>query len=571
MKYLEPHILEKMGIYNFDEWVSTFAEVTNSLELAPSGKGYIVRQRLSKFHNLPELMSIFRMVADIKTKDDLNLPVPQIKNGKPTVIALEPSEELENYMNEIVERSERIQRGGVDPKEDNMLKISSDGKKAALDVRLVNPDIGETKNSKARVVAEQIYKNWLEGKEQKLTQVVFCDLSTPNTDRFNVYDEIRKILIEMGIPENEIDYIHNSKTDIQKTKTFQKIRDGEIRVFLGSTGKMGAGTNIQDKLKVLHHIDAPWRPSDIEQREGRILRQGNNNKEVEIIRYVTKKSFDAYVWQILETKQKFISQLFAGSKEIRSMSDLDNTTMNFGEIKAIATDNKEIMEKFEVDVKVQALKLKERNYRNQRYTFEDKLKKSLPKQIEKANNNIEKWNADLSIRNNETPTEFSIELNSRIFKDSKEAGQEIINSVKKNIDKDVLYEIGRYKGFKLCLCNRYNSIDIYIVGNYKYSVSLAQIPSLNIQRLDEKLANIEEYIENAEQKIKNYKREMEQCKIELEKPFTEEKELKELLQRQSELNNKLNLDNKKDEQTLIVDEVDNQENELSQDSEEMEE
>ena len=571
MKYLEPHILEKMGIYNFDEWVSTFAEVTNSLELAPSGKGYIVRQRLSKFHNLPELMSIFRMVADIKTKDDLNLPVPQIKNGKPTVIALEPSEELENYMNEIVERSERIQRGGVDPKEDNMLKISSDGKKAALDVRLVNPDIGETKNSKARVVAEQIYKNWLEGKEQKLTQVVFCDLSTPNTDRFNVYDEIRKILIEMGIPENEIDYIHNSKTDIQKTKTFQKIRDGEIRVFLGSTGKMGAGTNIQDKLKVLHHIDAPWRPSDIEQREGRILRQGNNNKEVEIIRYVTKKGFDAYVWQILETKQKFISQLFAGSKEIRSMSDLDNTTMNFGEIKAIATDNKEIMEKFEVDMKVQALKLKERNYRNQRYTFEDKLKKSLPKQIEKANNNIEKWNADLSIRNNETPTEFSIELNSRIFKDSKEAGQEIINSVKKNIDKDVLYEIGRYKGFKLCLCNRYNSIDIYIVGNYKYSVSLAQIPSLNIQRLDEKLANIEEYIENAEQKIKNYKREMEQCKIELEKPFTEEKELKELLQRQSELNNKLNLDNKKDEQTLIVDEVDNQENELSQDSEEMEE
>lgn len=571
MKYLEPHILEKIGIYNFDEWVSTFAEVTNSLELAPSGKGYIVRQRLSKFHNLPELMSIFRMVADIKTKDDLNLPVPQIKNGKPTVIALDPSEELENYMNEIVKRSESIQRGGVDPKEDNMLKISSDGKKAALDVRLVNPDIGETKNSKARVVAEQIYKNWIEGKEQKLTQVVFCDLSTPNADRFNVYDEIRKILIEMGIPENEIDYIHNSKTDIQKTKTFQKVRDGEIRVFLGSTGKMGAGTNIQDKLKVLHHIDAPWRPSDIEQREGRILRQGNNNKEVEIIRYVTKKSFDAYVWQILETKQKFISQLFAGSKEIRSMSDLDNTTMNFGEIKAIATDNKEIMEKFEVDMKVQALKLKERNYKNQKFTFEDKLKISLPKQIEKANSNIEKWTADLSVRNNETPTEFSIEVNSRIFKDSKEAGQEIINSVKKNIDKDVLYEIGKYKGFKLCLCNRYNSTDIYIVGNYKYSVTLAQIPSLNIQRLDEKLASIEEYIENAEQNIKNYKREIEQCKIELEKPFAEEQELKELLQRQSELNNKLNLNNKKDEQTLIADEVDNQENEYSQDSEEMEE
>lgn len=267
MKYLEPHILEKMGIYSFDEWASTFAEVTNSLELAPSGNGYRVRQRLSKFHNLPELMSIFRMVADIKTKEDLNLPVPQIKNGKPTIIALEPSNELEEYMQEIVKRSEAIQRGNVDPKEDNMLKISSDGKKAALDLRLVDSTLGETKNSKARAVAEQIYKNWVEGKEQKLTQVVFCDLSTPNADRFNVYDEIRKILIEMGIPENEIDYIHNSKTDIQKTKTFQKVRDGEIRIFLGSTNKMGAGTNIQDKLKVLHHIDAPWRPSDIEQRE----------------------------------------------------------------------------------------------------------------------------------------------------------------------------------------------------------------------------------------------------------------------------------------------------------------
>lgn len=267
MKYLEPHILEKMGIYSFDEWVSTFAEVTNSLELAPSGNGYRVRQRLAKFHNLPELMSIFRMVADIKTKEDLNLPVPQIKNGKPTVIALEPSNELEEYMQEIVKRSEAIQRGSVDPKEDNMLKISSDGKKAALDLRLIDSTLAETKNSKARAVSEQIYKNWLEGKEQKSTQIVFCDLSTPNADRFNIYDEIKKILIEMGIPENEIDYIHNSKTDIQKTRTFQKVRDGEIRVFLGSTSKMGAGTNIQDKLKVLHHIDAPWRPSDIEQRE----------------------------------------------------------------------------------------------------------------------------------------------------------------------------------------------------------------------------------------------------------------------------------------------------------------
>lgn len=240
MKYLEPHILEKMGIFSFDEWASTFAEVTNSLELAPSGNGYRVRQRLSKFHNLPELMSIFRMVADIKTKDDLNLPIPQIKNGKATIIALEPSKEQEEYMQEIVKRSEAIQRGNVDPKEDNMLKISSDGKKAALDIRLTGNELSNTNNTKAMAVANEIYKNWLEGKENKLTQVVFCDLSTPNAEKFNVYDEIKRLLIDMGIPENEIDYIHNSKTDIQKTKTFEKVRTGDIRVFLGSTNKMGA-------------------------------------------------------------------------------------------------------------------------------------------------------------------------------------------------------------------------------------------------------------------------------------------------------------------------------------------
>lgn len=297
------------------------------------------------------------------------------------------------------------------------------------------------------------------------------------------------------------------------------------------------------------------------------------NKEVEIIRYVTKKSFDAYVWQILETKQKFISQLFAGSKEIRTMSDIDNTTMNFGEIKAIATDNQEIMEKFEIDMKVQALKLKERNYNNQRYTFEDKLKISLPKQIERESNFIEKCKADLQTRNKETSQEFTIELNNKIFNDPKEAGEEIIKSVNKNVDKDVLYEIGKYRGFTLYLANKYNDTEIYFIKNGKYSVRLAQIPSLNIQRLDEELNDFENEIEQSEQRIKRYKREMEQCKLELEKPFANEEELKQLLKRQSELNNKLNLDNKKDEQILIEDEVteENQEIEDLQEFEEMEE
>lgn len=297
------------------------------------------------------------------------------------------------------------------------------------------------------------------------------------------------------------------------------------------------------------------------------------NKEVEIIRYVTKKSFDAYVWQTLETKQKFISQLFAGSKEIRTMNDLDNTTINFGEIKAIATDNQEIMEKFEVDMKVQALKLKERNYNNQRYTFEDKLKITLPKQIERENDFIEKCKADLEIRNQKTSQEFNMELNSKVFKDQKEAGEEIIKSVNKNIEKDVLYEIGKYRGFTLYLSNKFNDTEIHFAKNGKYSVRLAQIPSLNIQRIDEKLKNFENDIEHSEQQINGYKREMEQCKVELEKPFANEKELKQLLQRQSELNNKLNLNNKKDEPILIEDETkeEKQESEYSQENEEMEE
>ncbi len=544
MKYLEPQVLKEIGINTFDEWVSTFAEVTNSMELAPSGQGYRVRQRLSKFHNLPELMSLFRMVADIKTKDDLNLPVPKLKNDKAKVVALEPSEELKQYMEEIVKRTEDIECGLVKPDQDNMLKISSDGKKAALDMRIVNPNIDKLENSKVQAVAKEIYQSWIEGKEEKFTQLVFCDLSTPKENVFNIYDELKRILVEMGIPENEIDFIHNSKTDMQKSKTFQKVRDGDIRVFLGSTEKMGAGTNVQDRLKTLHHIDAPWRPSDIEQREGRILRQGNRNKEVEIIRYVTKKSFDAYVWQVLETKQKFISQLFRGNKEIRSMADLDNTTMDFGEIKAIASDNEDIKEKFKIDMQIQELKLKERNYKNQRYTYQDNIRKYLPEKIEKATKRLENYRNDLLIRNEYKNQMFEIEINTKKFTDVKEAGSEIIKSINRNIDNNVLYEIGKYKGFKLCIENRSIDEKLYLCKNGAYSVTLSKMPSLNIQRLDEELAKFEQYIIQNEELIKDCNRQIEQCKIELDKPFESEQELKELLEKQSELNSKLNLNNK---------------------------
>ncbi len=550
MKYLEPHILIKMGINTFDEWASTFAEVTNSMELNTSGQGYKVKQRLSKFHNLPELLSIFRMVADIKTKEDLNLPIPKLKNEKPTIIALEPNIELQEYMENLVKRSDEIENGHVQPSEDNMLKIASDGKKAALDIRLVEKLNYEPDNTKARIVADEVYRIWLEGEKEKTAQVIFSDLSTPKENTFNIYDEIKRILLEKGIPENEIDYIHNSKTDVQKAKAFEKVRTGETRIFFGSTNKMGAGTNIQDRLVALHHIDAPWRPSDIEQREGRILRQGNLNSTVEIIRYITKRSFDAYVWQTLETKQKFISQLFAGSKEIRSMSDLDNTAISFGEVKAIATDNPEIMEKFEVDIKVQELKMKERNYKNQRFNFEDKIRTTLPKQIEQSKKIAENCKKDLDVLSKNKTDLFMIEINNKKFSDIKEAGTEIISSINRNIDIDVLYEIGKYKGFTLYLQNKSDSERIFLSNHGTYSVQLSKIPSLNIQRLDDELSKFEEYLENSTQRIIDCNRQIEQCKIELQKPFENELELKELLQRQSELNIKLNLNSKTSQDIL---------------------
>lgn len=570
MKYLEPHVLTKMGINSFDEWASTFAEVTNSMELNTSGQGYRIRQRLSKFHNLPELLSIFRIVADIKTREDLNLPIPKLKNEKPTVIALEPSNELREYMDTLIERSDDIERGVVLPTQDNMLKIASDGKKAALDVRLVENLPYEPENVKSRAVANEIYKKWLEGKDNKTTQVVFCDLSTPKENVFNIYDEIKRLLLEKGIPENEIDYIHNSKTDVQKAKTFEKVRNGDIRIFFGSTNKMGAGTNIQDRLVALHHVDAPWRPSDIEQREGRILRQGNLNDEVEIIRYITKKSFDAYVWQTLETKQKFISQLGTGNKEIRSISDLDNTAMSFGEIKAIASDNPEIMEKFQVDMKVQELKLKERNYKSQRFNFQDKIKITLPKQIEMSEKIIKNCKNDLEIINRNNSPSFIIEINNKKIRDVKEAGTEIINSINRNIDNDVLYEIGKYKGLNLYLQNKSDSERLCFSKNGTYSVQLSKIPSLNIQRLDEEISKLEEYIKFNEQRIIDCNRQIEQCKIELEKPFEDELELKSLLQRQAELNTKLNL-NAKTSQDLLPEETCESIEENTEDYIEMEE
>lgn len=565
MRYLEPHVLDSMGIYSFDEWVSIFAEVTTSMELDTSGQGYKVVQRLSKYHNLPELMSLYRLVADIKTKDDLNLPVPKIIGGEPKVITLEPSKEQEEYMEKLVERAAKIHRGGVDPKKDNMLKVSNDGRKAALDIRLTGNKLEDDENTKASATANEAYKYWIEGTDKRLTQLIFCNLSTPDPNVFNVYDEIKRKLLILGVPENEIAYIHDAKTDIQKSKLFEKVRNGDIRIIIGSINKMGAGTNIQKKLKILHEVDPPWRPADIEQGEGRILRQGNDNLEVMIIRYVTKRSFDAYMWQILATKQKFISQLNSGSKEIRSMTDLDVTTINFEQIKAIATDNEEIMEKFKVDMEVQELKVKERNYKSQKYTLEDKLKKRLPEHIEYEKEEIEKYEEDIELRDKETSSDFKIILNNRTITDKKEAGEMIIKIQNTKIKYGVLYEIGKYRGFKICLENQFDNVYINIIGTTRNYVKMSKVPSINIERLDNEINALDEKLEKCKQEIKSAEKQMEQCKIELEKPFVDAERLEQLLLRQAELDAKLNLSGKENDVLIEDEEIEENENELEQD------
>lgn len=568
MRYLEPHVLEGMGIYSFDEWVSIFAEVTASMELDTSGQGYKVVQRLSKYHNLPELMSLYRLVADIKTREDLNLPVPKIKGGEPTVITIEPSKEQEEYMQKLVERTAMIQRGGVDPKKDNMLKVINDGRKAALDIRLIGGKLSDENETKASVTANEVYKDWIEGEDKKLTQLIFCNLSTPNPNEFNVYDEIKKKLIALGVPAQDIAYIHDAKTDIQKSKLFEKVRNGDIRIIIGSISKMGAGTNIQDKLKTLHEVDPPWRPDEIEQGEGRILRWGNKNPEIEIKRYITKRSIEAFMWQILAIKQKFIAQLYAGSKEIRSMTDLDATTINFEQMTAIATDNKEIMEKFKVDMEVQELKVKERNYKSQKYTLEDKLKIRLPKHIEWEKEEIKKYKADIELRNKETSSDFSIILNNKTITDKKEAGEIIIKNQNTKINNGVLYEIGKYRGFKICLENQFDSVYINIIGTSKTHIKMSKIPSLNIQKLDEEINALDTKLEKCKQEIMSSEKQMEQCKMELEKPFADAERLEQLLLRQAELDAKLNLSGKGNDVLIEDEETEEKEENIEQENDE---
>ena len=544
-RYLQSNTLYKLGLQNFDAWASTFGETTTAIELAPEGTGYRAKTRFAKFYNLPELISVFKEVADIKTADMLDLPVPKANFEN---IVVSPSEIQEKMVEELSERAEKIRGGGVDPHEDNMLKITNDGKKLALDQRLINDLLPDEENGKVSTCANNIYKFYKDYDNIKATQLVFCDLSTPKDDgSFSVYNDIKNKLIDKGIPSEEIAFIHDADNEVKKKELFSKVRKGQVRVLLGSTQKMGAGTNCQDRLIAIHDLDCPWRPADLQQRAGRIVRQGNQNKEVFIFRYVTEKTFDAYLYQLVENKQKFISQIMTSKTPLRTASDVDETVLSYAEIKALAAGNPLILEKTELDAKVSKLKLLKQSHLSQIYELEDKIMKQYPHDIKVTENNIKDIKEDIELLNKNKTDEFSyITLNGITYDERKNAGAALLEIIKNNPNIDDEINIGNYLGFELLLGFNFLQKTFYldVKNNHSYIVELGSDPSGNIIRIDNQLSKLPEYLTNNEAKLETLKQQFEIAKQEVNKTFPQEQELKDAMKRLAEVNSALNIDEK---------------------------
>ncbi|WP_396334345.1 helicase-related protein [Clostridium sp. 19966] len=551
-RYLQNHELEKRGIQHFDAWAASFGEVVSSLELAPEGTGYRFRSRFSKFTNLPELMTLFKNIADVQTSDMLKLPVPKLKDDKYILVASEPSEFIKHEMGNYVERAERIRNGMVDPSVDNMLKITNEARLLGTDPRLINKEAINELNSKVNRCIENIYEEYKKSESVKGTQIVFCDVGTPNSDgRFSIYDSIKAELINKGIAEKEICFIHDAKNEIQREELFSDMRSGNKRIIIGSTPKMGTGTNIQDRLIALHHLDCPYRPSDIEQREGRIIRQGNINPEVNIYRYVTKDTFDSYLWQIVEQKQKFISQIMTSKSVARNCEDVDETVLSYAEVKALATGNPLIKEKMDVDNEVSRLRVLKAAYDSQKYNMQDNFTFKYPKLITEAESQLECIIKDIDKRNMEDAKDFLITINGKLFDEREKAGT-MLQSLYEKIPKGEELHVGSYKSFDLKLRKNlfFEKYELLIHGNLKYIVELGDSAHGNMLRIENMLSNLEGKMEGIEEKIEECKRNLEQSKIGYDKPFPYEEALKEKLSRQFELNSLLDL-NKKDAEVIL--------------------
>ena len=548
-RYLQYDKLIESKLQHFDAWASTFGETVTAIELAPEGTGYRTKTRFAKFYNLPELMNMFKEVADIKTSDTLNLPLPKANYEN---IVIKPSQTQLDLVNSLGERAEKVRNREVDSKEDNMLKITNEGRKIALDQRLINELLPDYENSKIDTCSQNIYKIWEETKDKKSAQLVFCDLSTPKGDgSFDAYTDLKNKLVAKGIPENEVEFIHNANTELQKQALFAKVRAGQVRVLMGSTVKMGAGTNCQDRLIALHDLDCPWRPSDLIQRSGRIIRQGNQNKEVYIYRYVTEKTFDAYLYQLVENKQKFISQIMTSKTPVRSAEDIDEVALSYAEIKALAAGNPLIIEKTELDTQVSKLKLLKQSYLNEQYDLEDKIKKKYPNRIKELEKNIENYKTDIEYLNDNYSNEDSftgMTINGITYSEKQDAGAKIIDECK-SIISDETKEIGEYKGFKMELkffafMKEYNLI---LKRNSTTIVNLGNSELGNITRIDNALDNISSHLLDSQTELETIKTQLEKAKLEFGKPFNQEEELKEKQKRLNEVNRLLNMNEKTNE------------------------
>ena len=549
-RYLQYNTLVKNGLQHFDAWASTFGETITAVELTPEGTGYRAKTRFAKFYNLPELMAMFKESADIKTADMLNLPVPEAKYHN---IAVKPSEMQKEMVASLAERAEQVRGGGVDSSVDNMLKITNDGRKLALDQRMLNDMLPDFEGSKINACVDNIYRIWKENADKKSAQLVFCDLSTPKNDgTFSVYNDIRKKLIERGIPESEVKFIHEADTDMKKKELFQKTRKGEVRVLLGSTQKMGAGTNVQDKLIALHDVDCPWRPSDLEQRSGRIVRQGNENPKVDIYRYVTEQTFDAYLYQLVEGKQKFASQIMTSKSPVRSAEDIDETALSYAEIKMLATGNPYIKEKMDLDIQVQKLKMLKSNFLSEKYGLEDKVIKFYPQQIAYLKSRVEGLTKDVKTAKlhpkpiDEQPLGMTVSGVS--YSEKAEAGQAIINACKSMNSPDAI-PLGEYRGFQMELY--FDTVQrnyvVKLKGETSRDVPLGDDSHGNIVRIDNGIERFEETLADTKNSLENTEKQFETAKQEIEKPFAKEEELKAKTARLDELNILLNMDKKENE------------------------
>ena len=546
-RYLQYDTLRSQGLQHFDAWAYTFGETITAIELAPEGTGYRAKTRFARFYNLPELISMFKQVADVQTADMLKLPVPEAEYHNEVI---KPSKFQTDMVASFSERAEKVRNGMVDATVDNMLKITNDGRKLALDQRLTDDLLPDDPESKVNLCLDNIHRIWESSSEQKSTQLVFCDLSTPHGDgKFNVYDDLKAKLIRMGVPETEIAFIHDAKTEAQKAALFTNVRAGNVRILLGSTAKMGAGTNVQKRLIAEHHLDIPWRPSDIEQREGRILRQGNENKRVDIFRYVTENTFDSYMWQTIENKQKFISQIMTSKSPVRSCEDVDETALSYAEIKALATGNPHIKEKMDLEIEVSRLKLVKANYLSQKYTLEDSLLKHYPREIRLTEERIKGYEADIALYEQHRSEDFpGMLLCGTHYTEKKDAGTAILEACKAMTSPEAK-EIGTYRGFTILL-----SYDIVakvfrmtLRGELSHTVELGSDVHGNIQRMENMFEAFPVRFSACEKALVTLKEQMENSKAEVEKPFAQEQELSEKTARLAELDALLNIDKREND------------------------